>query len=77
MDLSEFREHITHFSGDIIVGGLHFTVEYSDHIGYEYYAIVNDVLVDVSDYEYVDHDGFIDAALEEFQKTQGINEKIL
>ena len=43
-------------------------IQYSDVPNYEYYAVVNGVLVDVSEYEWSDFDGFVEAVIEEYQK---------
>ena len=45
-----------------------YTIQYSDVPNYEYYAVVNGVLVDVSEYEWSDFDGFVEAVIEEYQK---------
>ena len=44
-----------------------YTIQYSDVPNYEYYAVVNGVLVDVSEYEWEDFDEFIDVVIEEFE----------
>lgn len=44
------------------------TIQYSDQPNYEWYAVVNDKLVDVSGYEWEDFDGFVEAVIEEYQK---------
>lgn len=45
-----------------------YVIQYSDHPNYEYYAIVNGVLVDVSGYDWSGFDDFVEAAIEEFHK---------
>ena len=45
-----------------------FVIQYSGHPNYECYAIVNGEFVDVSEYEWEDFDGFVEAVIEEFQK---------
>ena len=45
-----------------------YTIQYSDKPNYEWYAVVNGVLVDVSEYEWSDFDGFVEAVIKEFQK---------
>lgn len=44
-----------------------FVIQYSDVPNYEYYAVVNGVLVDVSEYEWSDFDGFVESVIEEYQ----------
>jgi len=45
-----------------------YVIQYSDQPNYEWYAVVNDKLVDVSEYEWRDFNGFVEAVIEEFQK---------
>lgn len=45
-------------------------IEYSDEQGKETIAKVNGIEVDVSDYEWNDFDGFIEACVEEWQKAR-------
>ena len=45
-----------------------YVIQYSDQPNYEWYAVVNDKLVDVSEYEWSDFDGFVEAVIEEYQK---------
>lgn len=45
-------------------------IQYSDVPNYEYYAVINGVLVDVSGYEWNDFDEFIEATVEEYKKTR-------
>lgn len=59
-------EFIKVASGRYEVDG--YVIQYSDVPNYEYYAVVNGVLVDVSRYEWEDFDGFVEAVIEEYQK---------
>lgn len=59
-------EFIKVASGRYEVDG--YVIQYSDVPNYEYYAVVNGVLVDVSGYEWEDFDGFVEAVIEEYQK---------
>ena len=45
-----------------------YTIQYSDQPNYEWYAVVNGEFVDVSEYEWSDFDGFVEAVIEEYQK---------
>lgn len=49
------------------------TIQYSDQPNYEWYAVVNGKLVDVSGYEWEDFDGFVEAVIEEYQKGRKYN----
>ena len=45
-----------------------YVIQYSDQPNYEWHALVNGELVDVSGYEWKDFDEFIDVVIEEYQK---------
>src|SRR5690606_38108498 len=45
-----------------------YTIQYSDAPNYEWCAVVNGEFVDVSEYEWNDFDGFIEAVIMEYQK---------
>lgn len=45
-------------------------IQYSDVPNYEWYAIVNSKLVDVSEHQWNDFDEFIEAVIEEYKKTR-------
>ena len=45
-----------------------YTIQYSDQPNYELHALVNGELVDVSEYEWEDFDGFVEAVIEEYHK---------
>lgn len=45
-----------------------YVIQYSNQPNYEWYALVNGELVDVSEYEWSDFDGFVEAVIEEYQK---------
>lgn len=45
-------------------------IQYSDVPNYEWYAIVNGKLVDVSEHQWNDFDEFIEAVIEEYKKTR-------
>jgi len=45
-----------------------YTIQYSEQPNYEWFALVNGEFVDVSGYDWEDFDGFIEAAIEEYQK---------
>ena len=67
MKKSEFlSEFLKVANGKYEVDG--YTIQYSDQPNYEWYAVVNGELVDVSGYEWKDFDEFIDAVIEEYQK---------
>lgn len=44
-----------------------YTIQYSDIPSYEWYAVINGEFVDVSEYEWEDFDGFVEAVIEEYQ----------
>ena len=46
-----------------------YVIQYSDQPNYEWQALVNGELVDVSEYDWEDFDGFVEAVIEEYKKT--------
>mgnify|MGYP001258070728 CR=1 FL=1 len=54
-----------------------YDIRYSDVPGNECFALVNGELVDVSEYDWKDFDGFIDAVIEEYERGIEYLEKVI
>lgn len=73
MTEKEFKTHVTDVyevlpSSNGVIPKL--DIQYSSEPNYEWYAIVNGVFVDVSEYDWEDFDGFVDACVKEYQKAR-------
>lgn len=69
----EFAKHVTNVyevlpSSNGVLPKL--DIQYSSEANYEWYAIVNGVFVDVSEYDWEDFDGFVEVCIEEYQNQK-------